>query len=218
LLIISLAARLADMPDIANSQPQPAASAHHPPALRIVAGYDGSPPASRALDTAVALLRGRVGSIAVVYVAHVPAMDMMSAAAAQVEADFGEVEKELLASAAAQLDGRGVAWDFQRRQGVIAGELIAATVAIADEDLGNIVVIVVGSSSKASHRIVGSVAVGLARHCPVPLVIVPLSAALCGGRDLSPSEQPGPGVSRRTTCLGNDYILHAPASWFRENR
>ncbi|MGH3259383.1 MAG: universal stress protein [Streptosporangiaceae bacterium] len=33
--------------------------------------------------------------------------------------------------------------------------------------------IVVGSSSRASQRIVGSVAAGLARHCPVPLVIVP---------------------------------------------
>jgi nucleotide-binding universal stress UspA family protein len=34
-------------------------------------------------------------------------------------------------------------------------------------------VIVVGSSSHATHRLVGSVAVSLARHSPVPLVIVP---------------------------------------------
>jgi len=43
-----------------------------------------------------------------------------------VEADFGEIEKELRASAAAQVEGRGVAWEFQRRQGMIVGELIAA--------------------------------------------------------------------------------------------
>jgi nucleotide-binding universal stress UspA family protein len=33
--------------------------------------------------------------------------------------------------------------------------------------------IIVGSSSHATHRIVGSVAVGVARHSPVPLIIVP---------------------------------------------
>jgi len=35
------------------------------------------------------------------------------------------------------------------------------------------VVIVVGSSSHAMHRMVGSVAVSLARRSPVPLVVVP---------------------------------------------
>jgi nucleotide-binding universal stress UspA family protein len=35
------------------------------------------------------------------------------------------------------------------------------------------VVIVVGSSSHASHRVLGPVVVSLARHCPVPVVIVP---------------------------------------------
>jgi nucleotide-binding universal stress UspA family protein len=34
------------------------------------------------------------------------------------------------------------------------------------------VAIILGSSSHATHRVVGSVAVGLARHSPVPLIIV----------------------------------------------
>ena len=34
-------------------------------------------------------------------------------------------------------------------------------------------VIVVGSSSQVTHRVVGSAAVSLARHSPVPLVVVP---------------------------------------------
>jgi hypothetical protein len=38
---------------------------------------------------------------------------------------------------------------------------------------GATVGIIVGSSSHATHRIVGSVAVGVARHSPVPLIIVP---------------------------------------------
>lgn len=163
------------MPDIAESQPRAAADAPSAtPSLHLVTGYDGSPPADRALDAAVALLRGRQGSIDVVYVAHVPAADMMSAAAlAQVEVDFDTIEKELRASAAARLDGRGVAWEFQRRQGLIAGELIAAASAIGDARPADVVMLVVGSSSRVGHRIVGSVAVGLARHCPVPLAIVP---------------------------------------------
>jgi nucleotide-binding universal stress UspA family protein len=162
------------MTDIADSQPQEAAGALPATSLHLVTGYDGSPPATRALDAAVTLLRGRHGSIDVVYVAHVPGVDMLSAdALVEVEADFGEVEKELRASAAAQLDGRGVTWEFQRRDGLIAGELTAAASAVRAAHPGDSVAIVVGSSSSGSHRVVGSVAVALARHCPVPLVIVP---------------------------------------------
>jgi nucleotide-binding universal stress UspA family protein len=37
----------------------------------------------------------------------------------------------------------------------------------------DVVIMVVGSSSSAMHRMVGSVAVNLARHSPVPVTIVP---------------------------------------------
>ena len=49
--------------------------------LYLVVGYDGSPPATRALDAAANLLRGRTGRIEVVYVAHLPSIDMMSSGA-----------------------------------------------------------------------------------------------------------------------------------------
>jgi nucleotide-binding universal stress UspA family protein len=85
-----------------NSQRQAATNTSSPANLHLVVGYDGSPPASRALDAAVGLLRGRDGSIEVVYVAHMPGVDMMSAdAMVDVRADFDEIEKELRASAAA---------------------------------------------------------------------------------------------------------------------
>lgn len=71
-----------------------------------------------------------------------------------------------------QLDADRVVWKFGRRDG-LAEELVAAATASRDAHPGDIAVLVVGSSSHASHRIIGSVAVGLARHCPVPLVIVP---------------------------------------------
>ena len=147
-----------------------------PPAgfLHLVVGYDGSPPAGRALDAAVRLLQGRTGRIEVVYVAHLSSLVMMSAGAiAEMEKDFDEIEQELRALAAEQLRASGAAWEFERRQGIIADELIAAATAIRDAHPGENVALVIGSSSHATHRVVGSVAVGLARHSPVPLIIVP---------------------------------------------
>lgn len=142
--------------------------------LHIVVGYDGSPPASRALDAAVRLLQGRAGCIDVVWVAHLSSTVRLSAdAIVEMEAAFDELEPELRAQAAGQLRGRGAGWEFERRQGVIADKLIAAAAGIRDARPGQSVVIVIGSSSHATHRVVGSVAVSLARRAPVPLVIVP---------------------------------------------
>jgi nucleotide-binding universal stress UspA family protein len=142
--------------------------------VHLVVGYDGSPPASRALDAAVRLLQGRAGRIEVVYVAHLSSLVMLSAGAiGQMEEDFDEVEQELRAEAAGQLRASGAAWEFERRQGIIADELIAAATAIRDARPGETVAVMVGSSSHATHRVVGSVAIGLARHSPVPLMIVP---------------------------------------------
>jgi nucleotide-binding universal stress UspA family protein len=142
--------------------------------LFLVVGYDGSPPSSRALDAAVGLLRGRGGRIDVVYVAHVPSIDMLSAGAiAEMDASFDEIERDLRASASKQLDGREDRWRFERGQGIITDQLLAAATNLRDEHPDDNVVIVVGSSSQAAHRLVGSVAVSLARRSPVPVVIVP---------------------------------------------
>jgi nucleotide-binding universal stress UspA family protein len=142
--------------------------------LYLVVGYDGSPPASRALDAAVSLLHGRTGDIEVVYVAHVPAIDMMSAdALAEVEVDFNEIERDLRTAAGEQLRGREERWRFERRQGQIADQLLTAATAVRDAHPGDNVAVVVGSSSQAMHRVVGSVAVSLARRSPVPIMVVP---------------------------------------------
>lgn len=151
-----------------NANPPPAA------AVRIVVGYDGSPPADRALDAAVRLMEGRTGRITVVYVGHMSSTAMLSAdAIAELENDFDEVEKELRASAGERLRGHVDDWDFVRRQGQIAHELTAVAEEIRSGHPDDTVAIVVGSSSSAVHRMVGSVPVNLARHSPVPLVIVP---------------------------------------------
>ena len=147
-----------------------------PPAgnLYLVVGYDGSPPAIRALDAAVRLMHGRTGSIEAVYVAHLPSIDMLSAGAvAEMEANFDDIARELHTVASEQMRGREERWRFERRQGLIPDDLIAAATGIRDAHPGDTVVIVVGSSSHAMHRMVGSVAVSLTRRSPVPLVVVP---------------------------------------------
>jgi nucleotide-binding universal stress UspA family protein len=142
--------------------------------LHLVVGYDGSPPASRALDAAALLLQGRIGRIDVVYVGHLSSIAMLSPGAiAEIEKGFDEIEQELRAQAAGQLRASGVAWEFERRQGIIADQLSAAATVIGETYPDENVAIIVGSSSHATHRVVGSVAVGLARHSPVPLIVVP---------------------------------------------
>lgn len=145
--------------------------------LYLVVGYDGSAPAVRALDSAVGLLRGREGSIEVIYVPHMPSMDMLSpGAVAGMEVNFDEVARDLQAQAGEQLRDREERWRFERSQDMItdvADVLIRVAKRIRDAHPDDNVAIVIGSSSQAMHRIVGSVAVSLARHAPVPILIVP---------------------------------------------
>jgi nucleotide-binding universal stress UspA family protein len=142
--------------------------------LHLVVGYDGSAPAVRALDAAVSLLHDRDGSIDVVYVAHLTSLEMMSAdAIAEMEMSFDQMARDLQAQADRQLTGREKRWRFERRQGMIAEQLVAAAAQTLGAHPGDTAAIVVGSSSQAAHRMIGSVAVSLARHAPVPLVIVP---------------------------------------------
>jgi nucleotide-binding universal stress UspA family protein len=68
--------------------------------VRLIVGYDGSPPAVRALDAAVRLLQGRSGRIDVVYVTQLSSLAMLSPGAiAEIESDFDELEQQLRAAA-----------------------------------------------------------------------------------------------------------------------
>ena len=144
------------------------------PEAHLVVGFDGSPPATRALDAAVRLLATRTGRIIVVWLANLtPAEELSADAVAIVEGDFDEVARELRALAAGRVEGSGLPWEFTWRQGPIARELIAMAESIQADRPDDVVSIVVGSSTSAMHRVVGSVAVNLARHAPVPVIIVP---------------------------------------------
>jgi nucleotide-binding universal stress UspA family protein len=143
--------------------------------LHLIVGFDGSPAATRALDTSVRLLAVRPpGRIMVVWVAHLTSMVRLSADAVNiVEHDFDQVAQELRALAAERLADSQVPWDFEWRQGSIAHELVAVAESILAAQPDDVVVIEIGSSSSAMHRMVGSVAVNLAHHSPVPVTIVP---------------------------------------------
>jgi nucleotide-binding universal stress UspA family protein len=91
----------------------------------------------------------------------------------ELETGFDDIEQEPRAMAGERLGGLAESWGFHRRQGQIAEELIGAATDLGEEHPDATVVIVVGSSSQVTHRIVGSIAVSLARHAPVPLIVVP---------------------------------------------
>lgn len=144
------------------------------PHLYLVVGYDGSPPARRALDAAVSLRQGRAGHITVVYVAHMASTAMLSAGAVvEMDKDFDEVEAQLRNEADERLRDQEPSWSFERREGIISDDLLAVAKETQEAHPGDSVVLVVGSSSHPVHRVVGSVAVSLARHSPVPVVVVP---------------------------------------------
>jgi nucleotide-binding universal stress UspA family protein len=147
----------------------------HVSEVQLIVGFDGSPPAVRALDTAARLLSARPpGRIPVAWVAHLSgAVELSADATAIMESDFDQVAAEIRAEAAKRLDEAGLAWDFQWRQGLIAQELIAVAESVQAARPDDVVVILVGSSSSAMHRVVGSVAVTLAHHSPVPITVVP---------------------------------------------
>jgi nucleotide-binding universal stress UspA family protein len=137
-------------------------------------GYDGSPAATRALDAADRLIQGRQGLITVVWVAHLGAAVSMSAdATVMVESGFDQVAQALRSTAGERLGDGPEQWEFKWRQGPIAHELIAEAKSIQASHPDDVVALVVGSSSSTMHRMAGSIAVELAHHSPVSLIIVP---------------------------------------------
>ena len=152
-------------------------SAEPPPSseLHLVIGFDGSHAATRALDAAARLLSVRPpGRITAVWVAHLsPAVELSADAVVIVEHDFDQVAAELRTTVGERLADSHLPWDFQWRQGQIAAELIAVADSVQVARPDDVVIILVGSSSSAMHRIVGSIAVSLAHHSPVPVTVVP---------------------------------------------
>jgi len=147
-----------------------------------VVGFDGSASALRALDAAARLLNDRPGGMEIVYVAHLSALitagDVSGRAFAEVRQGFDDATRELSDEVRARLQAtllRGAAqhWHFQRRDGVIAGQLIAAADDLRRQHGPDAsVVIVVGRSEHGYHHVLGSVPQALERHAHYPVIVI----------------------------------------------
>lgn len=143
--------------------------------LVLVVGYDGSPPAQRALDQAARLMQGREGWLEVVYVARMPSVAPLAPqATAQLMQGFDEESDRLEREVDERLAGAVRAWHFRRRDGSVAAELLELAREFKDrygdsKDIG----LVVGGAAHRYHRLAGSVGASLARADRFPLVVVP---------------------------------------------
>ena len=147
-----------------------------------VVGVDGSAPSLRALDTAARLLNDRAGGMEIVYVAHLPAMaaaGLVGEASADMLQSFDDATRELSEVVrarlqASHLEAAAQRWHFQRRNGAIADNLIAA----ADElrrrhGPDATVVLIVGRSERGYCHLLGSIPAVLERHVYYPVIIIP---------------------------------------------
>ena len=93
--------------------------------------------------------------------------------AEMLEAD-DDVANDVGKTVEGKLGSVGLMWSFERRDGAAVEELLAG----AKERAGTAptateTAIVVGSSAHAIHHVIGSVPVGLLRHSPYPVVVIP---------------------------------------------
>jgi hypothetical protein len=171
---------------LTTTNPDQTAGSFTRPAERLmyaVVGFDGSASALRALDAASRLLNDRPGGMEIVYVAHLSTLaasvDVGGRASAEVRQSFDDASRELSEEVRAHLQAshlRGAAqhWHFQRRDGAVADQLIAAA-----DDLSRrhgpdaSVAIVVGRSEHGYHHVLGSVPRALERHNHYPVIVIP---------------------------------------------
>lgn len=145
------------------------------PGTVVLVGLDATAPAGRALDAAISAAMAWSGRLEVVYVAHLPAATCFSPQAmVEVRDGQDDIEQSLRDMVDERL-GRGeLTWHFQRRDGTVGRELIAA----ADElqqawGRSTPLLLVVGGSAHRYHRLLGSVSSNIERLDRFPVLVVP---------------------------------------------
>jgi nucleotide-binding universal stress UspA family protein len=134
----------------------------------IVVGFDGSPTSMHAGAYAAGVARRQNARMIVVFVQSTPALAMLAPQHAwQVEENLAAVTEELRQQVAAAAANTELDVEFIAVRGDPYTELCKlATQARADA-------IVVGASTQAGHRIMGSLAVRLIRAGRWPVTVVP---------------------------------------------
>jgi nucleotide-binding universal stress UspA family protein len=143
--------------------------------LVLVVGFDGTEPALRALRSAVDVLEQRPGRMDVVFVAHVPNTVALAAQAISAVREGLDTEERDLAKKADEILGdTDVKWRFQRRNGEIAAELLAAGKEELDsEGPSTKVVLVVGGSAHKIDRYLNSTPAKVIRQDRFEVFVVP---------------------------------------------
>jgi nucleotide-binding universal stress UspA family protein len=143
--------------------------------LVLVVAYDGSEPAQRALLGAAEMLRDRTGRMEVVFVAHLPSTLSYSAPAIVAVQEGMDTEAlELAAQVDETLADTGLKWHFQRRNGEIARELLAAGEEQLDaEGPSTHLVLVVGGSAHKIDRYLNSTPARVIRQDRFEVLVIP---------------------------------------------
>jgi nucleotide-binding universal stress UspA family protein len=143
--------------------------------LVLVVGFDGTEPALRALRSAADVLQQRPGRMDVVFVAHVPSTVALAAQAISAVREGLDTEERDLAKRADEILGdTDVKWRFQRRNGEIAAELLAAGKEELDsEGPSTKVVLVVGGSAHKIDRYLNSTPAKVIRQDRFEVFVVP---------------------------------------------
>lgn len=143
--------------------------------LVVVVGFDGTEPSRRALSSSVDLLHDHPGRLEVVFVAHVPSTVALAAQAIAAVRDGLDIEERDLARMADEiLTDTDVKWRFQRRNGEIAAELLAAgQEELESEGPSTRVVVVVGGSAHKIDRYLNSTPARVIRQDRFEVVVVP---------------------------------------------
>lgn len=134
----------------------------------ILVGVDGSETSLRAGAYAAGLARRQGAKLIVLYVKTSPASSMVVAeAAVAVDQTLDELEAELRRL----LDENAPRLGLQGELVVRAGNPYVELLRVAEER--KVDGIVVGASTQAGHRLVGSLAAKLVRHAAWPITVVP---------------------------------------------
>jgi nucleotide-binding universal stress UspA family protein len=138
----------------------------------VVAAVDGSPTSLRAGAYAAGLARRQRSVLVVAHVITTPALLGVAGATtigalSSVDETLNEVAEDLRRQVETESARIGLAARFRAERGDAYTELVR----IADDERADLVV--VGASSHAGHRLVGSIAVRLVRAGRWPVTVVP---------------------------------------------
>jgi hypothetical protein len=141
----------------------------------VVVGFDDTEPSRRALLSAVDFLQGRPGRLEVVFVAHLPSTLALAAQAiAGAEEGLDAEAKDLAKTVDEILRDTDLKWRFQRRDGEIAPELLAASEEELESEGPNTpVVLVVGGSAHKIDRYLNSTPARVIRQDRFKVIVVP---------------------------------------------